>query len=136
MERFTKMQAWLVATVSILALCSVLALWDTCQSIADNRPVTPFTTWVVGFLLIEHVAMITGAVILHRHAPELSELRRASMDNVGLRTRVMFLSQENARMLNTIHAMEGRAAPVTAARQHARRQGNPQQNQQLQRGGT
>lgn len=136
MERFTKLQAWIVTFIGILSLCGMLALWDCYSSSIDNRPITPFTTWVIVFVLAEHAAMLVGAFMLQKHAPELTELRRASADNIGLKTRVMFLEQDNTRMLTTIRAMEGRVAPVTAFQQNAKRQDRHQQSRQAQHAGT
>lgn len=136
MERFTKLQAWIVTFIGILALCGMLALWDCYSASTDNRPPTSFTTWVLVVVLAEHAAMLAGAFMLQRHAPELSELRRASSDNIGLRTRVMFLEQDNSRMLTTIRGMEGRVAPATAFQQNAKRQDKHQRNPQVARAGT
>ena len=136
MERFNKIESWVVALVSILSLCGLLAVWDCSQSIADNRPITPFTTWVIGFVVVEHIAILVGAFLLHNHAPELEALRQASAENMGLRTRVMFLTQDNERMLQTIRGMEGRVAPATTFRQHTKRQDSHRRSQPARTGGT
>lgn len=130
MENFTKLQSWVATFVGILSLCGILALWDCYQSAADNRGITSFTTWVLVAVVVEHIAMLVGAFLLYHHAPELTALRRASVENIGLTTKVMFLTQDNERMLGIIRSMEGLAAPVTNARRRTRRTDSPQQSQQ------
>ena len=130
MEHFTKLQSWVATFVAMLSACSILALWDCYTSVVEGRSITSFTTWVLVAVVIEHLGMLAGALLLYHHAPELTALRRASIENIGLSTKVMFLTQDNERMLGIIRSMEGLAAPVTATRQRARKPGSLQKSQQ------
>jgi len=102
MNRWTRIQSLLFTWLIVVLLWAGLAIYDMQTARKDHRPVTGPTIALLYVVAVQQLVMLLGAWVLHQHAGELEQLRRADSDNIGLRTQLMFTNQENEALKRAV----------------------------------
>lgn len=116
MQQFTKVQSIVLVSVIMTTLFLALAFFDVVDSHRTHREVTTFTQIMLGLVFAEHLALLGGAFLTYNYATELNDLRRASAENIGLKTKMMFQDQTINGLRITVNNLEGKAEPVTSSK--------------------
>lgn len=98
MDHWARIQSLLFTWLIVVLLWAGMAIYDIQTARVDRRPVTGPTVALLYVVATQQLVMLLGAWVLHKHSGELEKLRRADVDNIGLRSQLLFTNQENEAM--------------------------------------
>ena len=120
-----RLYAWLLTVIAIIAMAIMVVLFDIREAGATRRECTTFTYVVLSLVLVQQACMLGGGWLLYKHMPELEQLQNASVENLSLKTKLMFTEQQNLSMTK---ALLNDKSPAKESRPWREMPHKPQQN--------
>ena len=120
-----RLYAWLLTVITLLTLSLLVVVYDLREAGETKRPCTTFTYVVIGLVLVQQACMLGGGWLLYKHMPELEHLQNANVENLSLKTKLMFTEQQNLSMTK---ALLNDKSPAKESRPWREMPHKPQQN--------